>query len=77
MWGREQTQAFEKVKRVLTSDTVMMHPDVTKPFIIHVDGSYKGLGATLNQKDDDGNIKPVWYASRAVTKTEGTMMREN
>ena len=52
MWGREQSQAFEKVKQVLTSDTVMMHPDMTKPFIIHVDGSYKGLGATLNQKDE-------------------------
>lgn len=45
--------------------------DVTKPFIIHIDGSYKGLGATLNQKDENGNVRPVWYASRAVTKTEG------
>ena len=69
-WGPEQTRAFKNIKQAITSDTVMMHPDVTKPFIIHVDGSYKGLGATLNQKDDNGNVRPVWYASRAPTKTE-------
>lgn len=69
-WGPEQSRAFKAIKKAITGDTVMMHPDVTKPFIIHVDGSYKGLGATLNQKDDEGNVRPVWYASRAPTKTE-------
>eukprot|EP00944_MAST-04C_sp_MAST-4C-sp1_P004877 g4877.t1 len=69
-WGKAQDEAFDNIKKALTSAKVMLHPDPTKPFIIHVDGSYKGVGATLNQKDEEGNIRPVWYASRSLTPAE-------
>eukprot|EP00942_MAST-04A_sp_MAST-4A-sp1_P008666 g8666.t1 len=45
-------------------------PDITKPFYIHCDGSYNGLGATLNQKGKDHKLHVVWYASRALSPAE-------
>ena len=69
-WQQPQEEAFKKLKQTLTSALVMRHPDVTKTFYIHVDGSAAGLGATLNQKDESGKLHPVWYASRACSKHE-------
>lgn len=37
---------------------------------IIVDGSPFGLGAILNQKQSDGNFKPVAYASRTLSPVE-------
>jgi hypothetical protein len=69
-WLKPQEQAFKELKRKLMSEPIMAHPDVTKPFYIHCDGSYHGLGATLNQKGSDGKLHVIWYASRALSPAE-------
>jgi hypothetical protein len=64
-WQPEHDEALEKLKTVLTSDPVLTFYDVTKPVVLQVDSSQKGLGACLLQ-----DKKPVAYASRALTEAE-------
>ena len=46
-------------------------PDMTKPFILEMDASKWAVGATLLQKQDDGQIHPCRYLfSHALTQTE-------
>ena len=46
-------------------------PDMTKPFILKMDTSKWAIGATLLQKQDDGQIvHPCGYLSHALTQTE-------
>jgi hypothetical protein len=45
-------------------------PDMTKLFILETDASKWAIGATLLQKQDDGQIHPCGYLSRALTQTE-------
>jgi hypothetical protein len=45
-------------------------PDTTKPFILETDASKWAIGATLLQKQDDGQLHPCGYLSHALTQTE-------
>ena len=64
-------EAFETLKRLLASDTVMGYFDPSKNTELHVDASPVGLGAILTQttpgKDD---TKVMAYASRSLTPVE-------
>jgi transposase InsO family protein len=69
LWGDKQQQAFDDVKKALTSEPVLGIVDKTKPFMLHCDASGTGLGAVLYQEQEDG-IKVIAYASRGLNKTE-------
>ena len=70
-WTSMHQEAFETLKRLLTSDTVMGYFDPSKNTELHVDASPVGLGAILTQttpgKDD---TKVMAYASRSLTPVE-------
>ena len=44
--------------------------DTTKPFILEMDASKWAIGATLLQKQEDGQIHPCGYLSHALTQTK-------
>ena len=44
-------------------DTVI---DTSRPFRLHCDASTTDLGATLEQEQPDGSIRPIVYISRAT-----------
>ena len=71
VWAIEQQTAFEKLKECLTSAQVMAYynPAAEETQVI-CDGSPCGLGAILNQKQANGEMKPVAYASRTLTPVE-------
>ena len=62
-------QAFERLKRLLTSPPVLSYPDFSEPFQLHTDASGEGLRAVLEQKSD-GVCHPVAFASRTLSKHE-------
>ena len=71
-WDTECQACFDNVKRVLTSLPVLMIPDPSKPFYIHVDACRvgRGLGAVLLQRGPLGSLQPVAYWSRSLSDTE-------
>ena len=68
-WNIAQENAFKQLKEELTSTPVLAHYDPEKRTIVSADASSKGLGAVLLQ-EQDGEIKPVAYASRSMTSCE-------
>lgn len=69
-WGPDQEQAIARLKDILTADPVLAiyHPE--KETQVHTDASKFGLGAVLLQKQANGEIKVVAYASRQTTAAE-------
>lgn len=69
-WEAEHQSAFDQLKAILCSEQVMGHPRFDREFILDVDASDYALGVELSQKDEDGNERPVYYASRHLEKSE-------
>lgn len=65
----EILEAFEKLKNALTSEAILIYPDLTQPFVLSTDASGLGVGAVLSQVRD-GYEKPIAYASRKFKKAE-------
>ena len=65
VWQKPQRDAFEKLKKVLTSPPVLQFYDVTKSTTLTCDASKDGLGTACLQEG-----RPVAYASRALSQTE-------
>ena len=59
--------AFTELKK---SAPVLSFPDFKVPFILETDASGSGLGAVLAQRQADGSIQPIAYASRSLQTHE-------
>ena len=70
VWDQPQEIAFNILKEKLTSTEVLAHYDTNKPCIVASDASQNGIGAVLLQVDDQGNRRPVSYASHSLTPAE-------
>lgn len=68
-WSDECQAAFNELKRRLMSPPVLAYPDFTLPFILTTDGSLRGLGAVLSQKQGGGE-RVIAYASRGLRGSE-------
>ncbi|WVZ68667.1 hypothetical protein U9M48_017581 [Paspalum notatum var. saurae] len=64
-WSPNCEEAFQSLKRSLTTAPVLAQPDVAKPFDVYCDASGNGLGRVLMQ---EGRV--VAYASRQLRKHE-------
>src|SRR6266545_1258226 len=63
MWEQEQQQAFERLKQIISSVPVLVHPDFNRPFVLYTNASKEGLGAILAQKGQDKRIHPITFIS--------------
>ncbi len=72
MWarGEPQQRAFENIKQDLSTPPRLALYDLKVPTDVSADASSNGLGAVLPQIQGDKQLKPIAYASRALTKTE-------
>lgn len=66
----EALESFEKLKKILTSEPVLVHPDFSKAFSIHCDASRHGVGACLMQEDCNGDENPICYFSKKLNKAQ-------
>ena len=69
-WEKSEEESFQALKHALSTAPVISHPDTNQLFIVTTDASKVGLGGELAQVDSEGQIHPVAYFSRAVTKQE-------
>ncbi|WVZ80125.1 hypothetical protein U9M48_027628 [Paspalum notatum var. saurae] len=65
VWSSNCEEAFQTLKKLLTSAPVLAQPDITKPFDVYCDASGNGLGCVLMQ---EGRV--IAYASRQLRKHE-------
>ena len=66
----EAREAFDHLKAACLQAPNLSFPDFTKPFLLEMDTSGRGLGAVLSQKQADGRYHPITYASRVMNETK-------
>jgi hypothetical protein len=69
-WRREHQDAFDAVKKSLSTAPVLALPDHTKSFHVVCDASDFVIGCALMQFDDDGRERVVSYQSRQLKPAE-------
>lgn len=69
VWTDECEIAFQRLKTALTTESVLMLPDLERNFVLRTDASESGLGAVLLQ-EHEGILHPVAYGSRKLNSAE-------
>lgn len=70
VWTDQHDTAFRLAKEALQTDSVLVHYDGKKKLILACDASEYGVGAVLSHVLDNGEEKPVAYASRTLNAAE-------
>ena len=68
-WTEETLEAFESLKKHLSSTPILDFRDVKEPFILYTDASLTAMGAVLAQVQD-GKRRAICYASKAFLKSQ-------
>ncbi|QRW08576.1 Retrotransposable element Tf2 protein [Ceratobasidium sp. AG-Ba] len=68
----KEVQAFLgfEIKKRVSQDPVLIHPDPDKPFILETDASGIAIGAILSQRGEDGYLHPVAYLSKSYNDAQ-------
>ena len=69
-WTEAHTQAFENLRQKITEIPCLARYNSDYPNAITTDASTKGLGETIWQKQPDGKLKAIGYASRFLSDIE-------
>jgi hypothetical protein len=70
VWGAKQSESFNRLKSLISSDNVVAHFDPNLKTVLIVDAGPIGLGAILAQEHTRDIIRPVAFASRTLTAQE-------
>lgn len=70
VWGEEQKECLQKVKSQIIKPPVLAFFNPKAETFVTTDASVVGLGAELSQRQEDGTIRPVAFASRTLSTTE-------
>src|SRR5277367_3572717 len=68
-WSASCQQAFDEVKKMLQSSSVLCHYSPTLPIRVTADSSSYGVGAVLSHVVK-GEERPIFFASRTLTPAE-------
>ena len=68
-WTTDCQEAFDKLKRALTSSPILSYPQPNLPFVLDTDASNTGAGAVLSQIQN-GKEVVVSYYSKTFSNTE-------
>jgi hypothetical protein len=69
-WESKHQEAFEELRKRITSEPVLAQPQLDQQFKIEVDASGFALGAVLMQRGQDGKRHPIAYFSTTLTEAE-------
>ena len=69
-WTDVHETAFNEIKRIIASETLLAYPDFSKKFIIHSDASDFQLGAVIMQEDDGGVLRPLAFYTRKLNSAQ-------
>ena len=69
-WNQQTQKCFDALKDAVTSSTTMEHFKSNRETKLITDASPVGLGAILLQQNEHDEWRPVFYASRSLSKVE-------
>ena len=69
-WDREEQAPFQKLKDMLSADTILVHFNPSLPIGISCDASEGGFGAVLFHRYSDGSERPIANTSKTLTSTQ-------
>ncbi|PIC15867.1 hypothetical protein B9Z55_022683 [Caenorhabditis nigoni] len=69
-WTKQEEQAFQKLKDVLSSDLNLTHYQPHLQIVIAADACDYGIGAVISHRMPDGTEKPVAHAARSLNSAE-------
>ena len=69
-WGEKEQQAFDELRRKLTTTPVMVHFDPGAPIKLETDASKYVCSGILTQQCEDGKWRPVAYRSKTMQDAE-------
>ena len=67
-WNHNSTEAFDKLKEIMSIGPLLSLPNFSVEFVIETDACDEGVGAVLMQ-----NGKPIAYMSKALSKRHKSM----
>ncbi|HVX00319.1 MAG TPA: reverse transcriptase domain-containing protein, partial [Candidatus Babeliaceae bacterium] len=68
-WKEAQQNAFDILKRAISSAPILIAPDDTKPYVVNTDASGYAVGAALSQ-DQGRGLQPVAFMSKKMLPAE-------
>ena len=69
-WGIEQQEAFDTLKKRVTSKPILAQPNLAEQFVLEVDVSGYAVGAVLLQRKEDNKLHPIGYFSSTLNEAE-------
>jgi hypothetical protein len=69
-WGTMEQAAFEQLKKEMTKDPVLVHPDPKKPYFLETNVSGVTMGSTLSQRQEDGYLHPIAFMSESFNNAQ-------
>uniref|UniRef100_A0A5S6QYG5 RNA-directed DNA polymerase n=1 Tax=Trichuris muris TaxID=70415 RepID=A0A5S6QYG5_TRIMR len=69
-WRQEHERAFQRAKRLISSNSVLTQYDDALPLTLTCDASQHGIGCVLAHKLPDGREAPVAFHSRTLATAE-------
>ena len=69
VWGKREQQAFDELKKVVSSKPILQAYDPQAPCVVDFDASDYAIGAVLQQEGQDG-LHPVAFESRRLSSAE-------
>ena len=68
-WSDECQNSLSQIQKCLSSDPILILPDVSSKFFLRTDASSRAIGAVLLQQRD-GLLRPVQFAGRKLLDRE-------
>jgi putative transposase len=65
-WRKEHQEAFEKIKTLISKETILTFPNFNEPFHIYTDASKYQLGVVVIMQND----KPIAFYSRKLNSVQ-------
>ncbi|CAI5797801.1 Hypothetical predicted protein [Podarcis lilfordi] len=69
-WTAACQQAFDALKRALTSNPVLVAPDYDREFTVFTDASNAGIRAVLCQQGEKDDLHPITFISKKLLPRE-------
>jgi hypothetical protein len=75
LWTKECEESIQEYKEKLITAPVLMLPKLDQAYFVSTDASRSGIAWTIQQKDEQGRLRPVLFGGRALKDSEknGTM----